>query len=142
MGVVGEFPGISQVRIVGKGCHDAAIGFGVPFISGKDSLNNEFHAGDRHMVIPPTLLISAMGIVPDVRRCVTMDLKEPGSELYLVGATADELGGSDTRERERYRGQLEGYAAIMRVLDGRPIRLGLYFPLLGGWREWPASTRS
>lgn len=40
------------------------------------------------------------------------------------------------RERERYAAQLEGYAATMRALDARPIRLGLYFPLLGGWREW------
>ena len=44
--------------------------------------------------IPPTLLISALGQVPDVRQCVTMDLKEPGNVLYLVGITKDELGGS------------------------------------------------
>jgi phosphoribosylformylglycinamidine synthase II len=77
-----------------EACRDVALAFNMPFISGKDSLNNEFHAGDRHMIIPPTLLISAMGIVPDVRRCVTMDLKEPGNVLLLVGATRDELGGS------------------------------------------------
>jgi ATP-dependent exoDNAse (exonuclease V) beta subunit len=41
-------------------------------------------------------------------------------------------------ERERYRPQLDAYAAAMRALDARPIRLGLYFPLLAGWREWPA----
>lgn len=40
------------------------------------------------------------------------------------------------REQQRYRGQLERYAAVLRKLDSRPIRLGLYFPLLGGWREW------
>ena len=48
-------------------------------------------------------------------------------------------GGLDEfldREQERYRGQLEKYAAVLRKLDSRPIRLGLYFPLLGGWREW------
>lgn len=39
-------------------------------------------------------------------------------------------------ERERYHAQLEAYAAALRVLDARPIRLGLYFPLLAGWREW------
>jgi phosphoribosylformylglycinamidine synthase len=66
----------------------------MPFISGKDSLNNEFHALGKPIVIPPTLLISALGIVPDVRRCVTMDLKEPGNVLLLVGTTRDELGGS------------------------------------------------
>jgi phosphoribosylformylglycinamidine synthase len=66
----------------------------MPFISGKDSLNNEYHAQGRHIIIPPTLLISALGIVPDVRRCVTMDLKEPGNHLLLVGSTREELGGS------------------------------------------------
>jgi hypothetical protein len=40
------------------------------------------------------------------------------------------------RERERYRPQLERYATLMRALDGRPIRLGLYFPMLNGWRDW------
>jgi phosphoribosylformylglycinamidine synthase len=77
-----------------EACRDAALAYNMPFISGKDSLKNEFHAGSRNIVIPPTLLISALGLVPDVRRCVTMDLKEPGNVLYLVGATKDEMGGS------------------------------------------------
>jgi phosphoribosylformylglycinamidine synthase len=77
-----------------EACRDVALAYRMPFISGKDSLNNEFHAQGRNMVIPPTLLISAMGIVPDVRRCVTMDLKEPGNVLWLVGTTREELGGS------------------------------------------------
>jgi phosphoribosylformylglycinamidine synthase len=77
-----------------EACRDVALAFGMPFISGKDSLNNEFHAGERHVVIPPTLLISAIGKVHDVRRCVTMDLKEPGNLLYLIGDTGDEMGGS------------------------------------------------
>ena len=64
-----------------EACRDVALAYGTPFISGKDSLNNEYHAGGRHIVIPPTLLISALGHVPDVRRCVTMDLKEPGNIL-------------------------------------------------------------
>ena len=41
-------------------------------------------------------------------------------------------------EQERYREQLERYARLMAQRDARPIRLALYFPLLGGWREWPA----
>jgi len=70
------------------------LAYGMPFISGKDSLNNEYHSGDRHIVIPPTLLISALGRVPDVRHCVTMDLKEPGNLLGLIGVTWNEMGGS------------------------------------------------
>jgi phosphoribosylformylglycinamidine synthase len=76
------------------GCYDAALAYGTPFISGKDSLNNEYRdaAGVRH-AIPPTLLITALAHVPDVRQAVTMDLKEPGNPVYLVGLTKPELGG-------------------------------------------------
>ncbi len=77
-----------------QGCHDAALAHGTPFISGKDALKNEFHADGVHLVIPPTLLISAMGQVPDVRRCVTMDLKKPGHVLFLLGQLTADLGGS------------------------------------------------
>jgi phosphoribosylformylglycinamidine synthase II len=78
-----------------EACRDVALAYGMPFISGKDSLNNEFRIPlFPRIVIPPTLLISALGRVPDVRRCVTMDLKEPGNALYLVGTTKEEMGGS------------------------------------------------
>ena len=77
-----------------EACRDVALAYMMPFISGKDSLNNEFNAGGKHIIIPPTLLISAMGQVIDVRRCVTMDLKEPGNRLFLVGTTTPDLGGS------------------------------------------------
>ena len=77
------------------GCRDTAVALGTPFISGKDSLNNEFRpAGGEPISIPPSLLISAIGIVPDVARAVTMDFKTPGNAIYLVGRTADELGSS------------------------------------------------
>ena len=77
-------------------CYDVAIVLGTPFISGKDSLNNEFRpqGAAEPIAIPPSLLIGAIGQVDDVARCVTMDLKEPGNLLYLVGTTRDELGGS------------------------------------------------
>jgi phosphoribosylformylglycinamidine synthase len=80
-------------------CHDLSLALGTPFISGKDSLNNEFSftdaAGKRQTIaIPATLLISAMGQIDDAAKCVTMDLKSPGNLLYLVGETKNELGGS------------------------------------------------
>ncbi|HEY6564230.1 MAG TPA: AIR synthase-related protein, partial [Pirellulaceae bacterium] len=80
-------------------CHDIAIGLGTPFISGKDSLNNEFVYRDTmgapvSIAIPPTLLISGLGYVPDTRQCVTMDFKEAGNLVYIVGQTHDEVGGS------------------------------------------------
>jgi phosphoribosylformylglycinamidine synthase len=77
-------------------CYDIATVLGTPFISGKDSLNNEFRtqSAAEPIVIPPSLLISAIGQIDDVSHCVTMDFKEPGNLLYLVGATRHELGGS------------------------------------------------
>lgn len=80
-------------------CHDVAVALGTPFISGKDSLNNVFRfndaSGKRQTIsIPPSLLISAIGQMADVRRAVTMDLKEAGNLLYQVGATRNEMGGS------------------------------------------------
>jgi phosphoribosylformylglycinamidine synthase len=80
-------------------CHDLSLALETPFISGKDSLNNEFSFLDRSgqkqtIAVPPSLLISAIGSVDDVSRCVTMDLKQPGNLLFLVGETKDELGGS------------------------------------------------
>ncbi|MEM6776632.1 MAG: phosphoribosylformylglycinamidine synthase subunit PurL [Planctomycetota bacterium] len=80
-------------------CQDVAVQLGTPFISGKDSLNNEFsYFGDdgekRTIAIPPTLLISAMGQIDDIGDAVTMDLKAAGNALYLVGTTRSELGGS------------------------------------------------
>jgi phosphoribosylformylglycinamidine synthase len=78
-----------------EACRDVAIAFGTPFVSGKDSLNNSFVSKDGTKIsIPHTLLVTALAHVPDVRRCVTMDLKEPGNDLYVVGNTKDELGGS------------------------------------------------
>ena len=78
-----------------RGCYDAAVAYGAPFISGKDSLNNEYADADgtRH-AIPGTLLISALGVVPDVNRTATMDLKGEGNFLFVVGDTRAELGGA------------------------------------------------
>jgi phosphoribosylformylglycinamidine synthase len=78
-----------------QGCHDAAVAYGVPFISGKDSLYNEYRlANGDSQAIPGTLLISAIGIVPDLSAASSMFLKQPGNALYLVGTTGHDLGGS------------------------------------------------
>ncbi|MEM1556289.1 MAG: phosphoribosylformylglycinamidine synthase subunit PurL [Candidatus Bathyarchaeia archaeon] len=82
-------------------CYRFAKGFGTPFISGKDSLYNESPLGP----VAPTLLITAIGIVPDTRRIVSMDLKEPGNLLYIVGQTYNELGGSEYYRLKGYLGR-------------------------------------
>ena len=77
-----------------RACYATAVAYGTPFISGKDSLNNEFRVEDRTIAIPPTLLISAIAPVPDVARATSMDLKSAGNRVYLIGMTHGELGGS------------------------------------------------
>ncbi len=76
-------------------CYHGGLAYRTPFISGKDSLNNQFtpDAGET-IRIPPTMLISGLGIVPDLARCVTMDAKRSGHALLLVGQTESDLGGS------------------------------------------------
>ncbi len=85
---------LGALVLAAEGCYDAAKAFGTPFVSGKDSLNNEYRVGDETLSIPPTLLVTALGIVPDVARAVTMDAKAAGNRVYLVGETRTELGGS------------------------------------------------
>ncbi|MDD5561022.1 MAG: phosphoribosylformylglycinamidine synthase subunit PurL [Candidatus Omnitrophica bacterium] len=76
------------------GCYDAAKAYGVPFISGKDSLYNEFSVHGRSTAIPGTLLISAISVMKDINKSVSMYAKEPGNLVYIAGKTRDELGGS------------------------------------------------
>ena len=78
-----------------QGCYDGAMAFEAPFISGKDSLNNEFACEDGTTIsIPSTLLISAISLVEDINKCVTMDVKKASNLLFIVGETKNELGGS------------------------------------------------
>jgi phosphoribosylformylglycinamidine synthase II len=77
-----------------QACYDIASVYGTPFISGKDSLYNEYETGKESICIPPTLLISAMGVMDDVAKAVTMDCKQAGDLIYIVGGTYKELGGS------------------------------------------------
>jgi phosphoribosylformylglycinamidine synthase len=77
-----------------QACYDIASVYGTPFVSGKDSLYNEYETGKETICIPPTLLISGMGVMEDIGKAVTMDCKQAGDLIYIVGATYKELGGS------------------------------------------------
>ena len=78
-----------------EACYDGALAYRAPFISGKDSLKNQFRTQDgRTIMIPPTLLVSGFGIVEDAERACTMDLKSAGNVLVLVGTTGTRMGGS------------------------------------------------
>lgn len=78
-----------------KACHDMSLAYGTPFISGKDSLNNFSVFRGRTIAIPHTLLISAIAVVPDTEKVISMDVKSAGNALYVVGNTFSELAGSE-----------------------------------------------
>jgi phosphoribosylformylglycinamidine synthase len=82
-------------------CYDFATAFKTPFISGKDSLYNESPLGP----VTPTLLITALGVIPDIRLTVSMDAKMPGNALYMVGRTFKELGGSEYYKLKGHMGE-------------------------------------
>lgn len=116
-------------------CHDMALALKTPFISGKDSLNNEFshqdEAGNKQTIaIPPSLLISAMGQIDNVRHCITMDLKQPGNALYQVGTTRDELGGSHWM---KVHGQPGGQVPGVDPHRARQLFLTLHQAIYRGW---------
>ena len=95
---------MGSIVMASKACYDAAMAFRTPFVSGKDSLNNEYRVGDETLSIPATLLITALGVMPDVARAVTMDLKQAGNRIYQVGATRYELAGSHYHKALGLRG--------------------------------------
>ena len=85
---------LAQLVRACRGLADACDAYSLPLISGKDSMKNDARVGGRKISIRPTLLVSLMGILPDVRRAVTTDFKAPGDLLYIVGETRGELGGT------------------------------------------------
>jgi phosphoribosylformylglycinamidine synthase len=92
-----------------RACHDLAIALAAPFVSGKDSLNNVFAYTDaagaaREISIPPTLLVTAMGQLDDVRRAVSPDLKAAGNRLAVVGETRPDMAGSQLALTSRVSG--------------------------------------
>ncbi len=91
---------LAQLKAAARGCYDGATGFETPFISGKDSMFNDFRGYDGEsnpvlVSVPPTLLISSIGIHPDVTKAVSLDAKIEGDLVYLIGENRDELGGSE-----------------------------------------------
>nr|MDO8119589.1 phosphoribosylformylglycinamidine synthase subunit PurL [Candidatus Sigynarchaeota archaeon] len=85
---------MARLVLACNACKDISIAFGAPFISGKNSLNNEYKTDEGTISIPATLLISSIGKVEDVRHACTSYFKTPGSGIFIVGKTRNELGGS------------------------------------------------
>ena len=87
-----------------RGLSEICQAYGVPLISGKDSMKNDAVVGGRRISIPPTLLASVIAIVDDVRKAVTLEAGAPGEVLLAVGETRDELGGTEWAAHRRAAG--------------------------------------
>jgi phosphoribosylformylglycinamidine synthase II len=111
-----------------EACRDFAVAYGTPFISGKDSLYNESPLGP----VTPTLLITALGLVPDIRSTISMEFKAPGDSVYIVGETFPELGGSEYYKLRGFLGSSvprahgvqarKEFHTVTRAIDHRLIR--------------------
>ena len=91
---------LGQLKDTAKACYDYAVAYRTPFISGKDSMFNDFKGFDEKnsavkISVLPTLLISSIGVIEDVKNTTTMDFKIPGDLVYVIGKTKDECGGSE-----------------------------------------------
>jgi len=95
---------MAQLVRANQALYDYCTAFSMPLISGKDSMKNDFYDGNVKISIPPTLLFSVIGKMEDARLAVTMDVKKPGDVVYLLGATANELGGSEYLAAKGYVG--------------------------------------
>ncbi|MEA2101133.1 MAG: AIR synthase-related protein [Thermodesulfobacteriota bacterium] len=90
----GEYK-LAQLVRANKALYDYTVAYGCPLISGKDSMKNDYTNGAIRISIPPTLLVSVIGKIHDISRAMTMDIKDAGDLVYLLGVTKEELGGSE-----------------------------------------------
>jgi phosphoribosylformylglycinamidine synthase subunit PurSL len=86
---------MAQLVRANKALYDVSTAYGVPVISGKDSMKNDSVRGGRKISIPPTVLFSTIGKMEDIGCAVTMYFKNAGDFIYVVGATKNELGASE-----------------------------------------------
>ncbi|MFO7817280.1 MAG: AIR synthase-related protein [Thermodesulfobacteriota bacterium] len=86
---------LAQLVRAGRALAHFCRGFGVPCISGKDSMKNDYTGGGTKISIPPTVLFTVLGVVPEVQTALTSDFKGEDEIIYMLGITRDELGGSE-----------------------------------------------
>ena len=100
---------LGQLKRAMAAIYHLAKTYRTPFISGKDSMFNDFKGYDADnnpvtISIPPTLLISGIGVIDDVAQAVSLDPKQAGDLVYLLGETKDELGASEYYDHLGYLG--------------------------------------
>ena len=91
---------MGQLKRAVETIYDLAVKYETPFISGKDSMFNDFKGYDADgkpvkISVPPTLLVSSIGVIPDVAHSISLAPKAAGDSVYLLGETRDECGASE-----------------------------------------------
>ncbi len=124
----GEYK-LAQLVRANRALYDLCVAYHIPCISGKDSMKNDYSIGGAKISIPPTVLFTAVGVVPDVRKAVTPDFKAPGDLLYVLGVTRDELGASEYFASKGFVG-----AEVPKVLNP-DVSIGSYRALFGAVSE-------
>ncbi|MDP2641690.1 MAG: AIR synthase-related protein, partial [bacterium] len=114
-----------QLKRAVEACYDYSVAYGTPFISGKDSMFNDFKGFDERgrsimISVPPTLLVSAIGVIANAEKAISLDFKFPGDPVYILGETYEELGGS---EFLAYLGEEDSDARVPAVDSARNLRL-------------------
>ncbi|MDP6671304.1 MAG: AIR synthase-related protein, partial [archaeon] len=112
-----------QLKQAAQACLDYAVKYEAPFVSGKDSMFNDFKGFDENskplkVSVPPTLLISSFGIVGDINKAVSMDVKFAGDLVYVLGTTKNELGASEYFASKNFVGN-----SVPKVDAGKAIKL-------------------
>ena len=140
---------MAQLVRANQALYDVTTAYGVPCISGKDSMKNDSLRGGVKISIPPTVLFSTLGVMPDVDRAVTLDVKRAGDAVYVLGLTLDERGASEYHRwlaheqghPEAFGGEapmlnttsaLALYRAMNRAADAGLLRSS-HTPTFGGW---------
>ena len=124
----GEYK-LAQLVRANRALYDLCVAYHIPCISGKDSMKNDYSIGGAKISIPPTVLFTAVGVVPDVRKAVTPDFKASGDLLYVLGVTRDELGASEYFASKGLVG-----AEVPKVLNPE-VSIGSYRALFGAVSE-------
>jgi phosphoribosylformylglycinamidine synthase len=131
---------LAQLVRANRGLYDLAKIYGTPFVSGKDSMKNDFIGRGRlgkevKISVPPTVLVTAMGKVPDVTKTVTSDFQKEGDAVYLLGCSKRGLGGSELSDAFQLPGSvlqqpsavngpenLRLYRTLHRAIQGSLVR--------------------
>lgn len=118
---------LGQLKAAVEACYNYAVAYGTPYISGKDSMFNDFKGFDKNgaaikISAPPTLLISSLGVIHDITKAVSLDPKFPGDLIYILGETKSELAGSEYFAMESRDNDFKNYGSEVPQVNAKKAK--------------------